>query len=85
MDYQRGEPEQLYNACTSALVFHSRAPDAKSITFASIGTSIYQWTMALAADIAVKALLTRPFDETLMSVMVEAARLFHQAPLDRHL
>ena len=38
----------------------------KSIIFASMGTSAYKWPMALAADIAVKALLSSTFEETLM-------------------
>ena len=56
----------------------------KSIIFASMGTSAYKWPMALAADIAVKALLTRTFDETLMCVVDEKTRLIYQDALDRH-
>ena len=84
MDGQRGESEQLYNAYASALALHSEAPDAKSITFVSMGTGVYKWPMALAADIAVKALLTSTFDETLMCVMDEATRVVYQGALDRH-
>lgn len=53
------------------MALHSEAPDAKSITFVSMGTGVYKWPMALAADIAVKALLTSTFDQTLMCVMTE--------------
>ena len=84
MDGQRGEAEQLYNAYASALALHSEAPDAKSIAFVSMGTGVYKWPMALAADIAVKALLTSTFDETLMCVMDEATRVVYQGALDRH-
>jgi len=34
------------------MALHSQAPDAKSIAFVSIGTGVYKWPMALAADIA---------------------------------
>jgi O-acetyl-ADP-ribose deacetylase (regulator of RNase III) len=85
MDGQRGEAEQLYNAYASALALHSEAPDAKSIAFVSMGTGVYKWPMALAADIAVKALLTSTFEETLMCVMDEATRVVYQGALDRYL
>jgi O-acetyl-ADP-ribose deacetylase (regulator of RNase III) len=84
MDGQRGEAEQLYNAYASALALHSEAPDAKSIAFVSMGTGVYKWPMALAADIAVKALLTSTFEQTLMCVMDEATRVVYQGTLDRH-
>ena len=85
MDGQRGESEQLYNAYVSALALHSQAPDAKSIAFISMGTGVYKWPMALAADIAVKSLLTSTFDQTWMCVMDEEARLIYQGALDRYL
>ena len=85
IDGQRGESEQLYNAYASALALHSEAPNAKSIAFVSMGTGVYKWPMALAADIAVKALLTSTFEETLMCVMDEKTRLIYQAALDRYL
>jgi len=85
MDGQRGESEQFYNAYASALALHSQAPDAKSIAFVSMGTGVYKWPMILAADIAVKALLTSTFEETLMCVLDEKTRLIYQAALDRHL
>ena len=85
MDGQRGESEQIYNACASVLELHSQAPDAKSIAFVSMGTGVYKWPMGLAADIAVKALLTSTFEETLMCVMDEKTRLIYQAALDRYL
>jgi len=85
MDGQRGESEQLYHASASALALHSQVPDAKSIAFVSMGTGVYKWPMALAADIAVKALLTSTFDETLMCVVDEKTRLIYQAALDRYM
>ena len=84
MDGQRGESEQLYNAYASALALHSQAPDAKSIAFISMGTGVYKWPMALAADIAVKELLTSTFEETLMCVIDEKTRLIYQDALDRY-
>ena len=84
MDGQRDESEQLYNAYASALALHSQAPDAKSIAFVSMGTGVYKWPMALAADIAVKALLTSTFEQTSMCVMDEATRVVYQGALDRH-
>ena len=81
MDGRRGESEQLYNAYASALALHSKAPDAKSIAFVSMGTGVYKWPMALAADIAVKALLTSTFDQTLMCVMDEATQVYYQKSL----
>ena len=84
MDGQRGEAEQLYNAYASALALHSEAPDAKSIAFVSMGTGVYKWPLELAADIAVKALLTSSFEQTLMCVMDESTRVVYQKPLDRY-
>jgi len=85
MDGQRGESEQLYHAYTSALALHSQVPDAKSIAFVSMGTGVYKWPVELAADIAVKALLTSTFEETLMCVVEEKTRLIYQAALDRYM
>ena len=48
------------------MALHSQTPDAKSIAFVSMGTGVYKWPMALAADIAVKALLMSTLEETLM-------------------
>jgi O-acetyl-ADP-ribose deacetylase (regulator of RNase III) len=84
MDGQRGEAEQLYNAYASALALHSQAPDAKSIAFVSMGTGVYKWPIELAANIAVKALLTSTFEETLMCVIDEATRVVYQGALDLH-
>ena len=84
MDGQRGEAEQLYNAYASALALHSQAPDAKSIAFVSMGTGVYKWPMALAADIAVKVLLTSTFEQTLMCVMDEKTRQMYRAALDSY-
>ena len=67
------------------MALHSEAPDAKSIAFVSMGTGVYKWPMALAADIAVKALLTRTFESTLMCVVDEKTRLIYQAALDRYM
>tara|TARA_B110000208_G_C11501188_1_gene333278 strand:- start:394 stop:651 length:258 start_codon:yes stop_codon:yes gene_type:complete len=83
MDGQRGESEQLYRAYASALALHSQVPDAKSIAFVSMGTGVYKWPMELAADIAVKALLTSTFDQTLMCVLDDVAREVYQAALER--
>ena len=85
MDGLRGESEQLHNAYTSALALHSQAPDAKSIAFVSMGTGVYKWPIRLAADIAVKALLTSTFDKTYMCVLDEETKLVYQDALDRHL
>ena len=85
MDGQRGEAEQLYSAYASALALHSEAPDAKSIALVSMGTGVYKWPMALAADIAVKALLTSTFEQTSMCVVEEKTRLIYQAALDRYM
>jgi len=85
MDGQRGESEQLYHAYASALALHSQVPDAKSIAFVSMGTGVYKWPVELAADIAVKALLTSTFEETLMCVVEEKTRLIYQAALDRYM
>ena len=46
------------------------------------GTGVYKWPLELAADIAVKALLTSTFDQTLMCVMDEATRVVYQGVLD---
>jgi O-acetyl-ADP-ribose deacetylase (regulator of RNase III) len=67
------------------LALHGQAPDAKNIAFVSMGTGIYKWPMASAADIAVKALLTSTFEQTLMCVVDEKTRLMYQAALDRYL
>jgi O-acetyl-ADP-ribose deacetylase (regulator of RNase III) len=67
------------------LALHGQAPDAKNIAFVSMGTGVYKWPMELAADIAVKALLTSTFEETLMCVMDERTRLIYQAALDHYL
>ena len=67
------------------MALHSQVSDAKSIAFVSMGTGVYKWPMGLAADIAVKALLTSTFEETLMCVVDEKTRLMYQAALDRYL
>ena len=85
MDGLMREPEQLWNAYNSALALHGQAPDAKNIAFVSMGTGVYKWPMALAADIAVKVLLTSTFEQTLMCVMDEEARLDYQGAFDRYL
>jgi O-acetyl-ADP-ribose deacetylase (regulator of RNase III) len=66
------------------MALHSQVSDAKSIAFVSMGTGVYKWPMGLAADIAVKALLTSTFEETLMCVIDEATRVVYQGALDRH-
>jgi O-acetyl-ADP-ribose deacetylase (regulator of RNase III) len=85
MDGQRGESEKLYNAYASTLALHRQAPDTNSIAFVSMGTGVYRWPMELAADIAVKALLTSTFEETLMCVIDEKTRLIYQCALDSYL
>ena len=84
MDGQRGESEQLYNAYASALALHSQAPDAKSIAFVSMGTGVYKWPMALAAEIAVKALLKSRFEQTLMCAKDEETKEAYQNALELH-
>ena len=84
MDGLRSEPEQLYSAYTSALALHSQVPDAKVIAFVSMGTGVYKWPMKLAADIAVKALLTNTFEKTYMCVLDEETKLVYQDAHDRH-
>jgi len=61
-----------------------QAPDAKSIAFVSMGAGICKWPIELAANIAVKALLTSTFEETLMCVIDEATRVVYQGALDLH-
>jgi len=51
----------------------------------SMGTGIYKWPIGLAADIAIKALLTSMFEETLMCVTDEKTNLIYQVILDRYL
>ena len=79
MDGQRGEAEQLASAYSSALTFYNEVPDAKSIAFVSMGTGVYKWPLALAADIATRELLKSKFDKTLLCVMDEQTRDAYQA------
>jgi len=67
------------------MALHSQVPDAKSIAFVSMGTGVYKWPMELAADIAVKALLTNTFENTLLCVIDDKTRLIYQAAIDRYL
>jgi len=67
------------------MALHSQVPDAKSIAFVSMGTGVYKWPMELAADIAVKALLTSTFENTLLCVIDDKTRLIYQAAIDRYL
>ena len=62
-----------------------QAPDAKSIAFVSMGAGICKWPIELAANIAVKALLSSTFEQTFMSVMDEQTRLIYQGALNRYL
>jgi len=78
MDGQRGEAEQLASAYSSALAFYNEVPDAKSIAFVSMGTGVYKWPLALAADIAIRELLKSEFD-TFLCVMDEQTRDAYQA------
>jgi len=59
-------------------VLRNQVPDAKSIAFVSMGTGLYMWPMELAVGIAVKALLTRTFESTLMCVVDGATRALFQ-------
>ena len=79
MDGQRGEAEQLTSAYASALAFYSQVLDAKSIAFVSMGTGVYKWPLALAADIAIRELLKSEFEETFLCVMDEQTRDAYQA------
>lgn len=79
MDGQRGEAEQLASAYSSALTFYNEVPDAKSIAFVSMGTGVYKWPLALAADIAIRELLKSEFEETFLCVMDEETRDAYQA------
>jgi hypothetical protein len=42
-----------------------------------MGTGVYKWPMALAADVAAKALLMSTFEQALMCVMDEATRVVY--------
>ena len=79
MDGQRGEAEQLASAYSSALAFYNQVPDAKSIAFVSMGTGVYKWPLALAADIAIRELLKSKFEETFLCVIDEQTRDAYQA------
>ena len=67
------------------MALHSQVPNAKSIAFVSMGTGVYKWPVELAADIAVKALLTSTFENTLLCVIDDKTRLIYQAALDRYM
>ena len=83
MDGTRGEKELLRAAYANALAFYDQVPEAKSIAFVSMGTGIYKWPLALAAEIAVKELLKSRFERTYMCVIDKATRLVYQSALDR--
>ena len=85
MDGLRGEHDELAKAYASALAFYGQLTDVTSIAFVLMGTGVYKWPIDLAADIAVNAMLTSTFDETLMCVMDEKTRLLYQTALDRYL
>ena len=78
MDGQRGEAEQLASAYISALGFYDQVPDAKSIAFVSMGTGVYKWPLAMAADIATRELLKSKFDKTFLCVMDENTKRAYQ-------
>lgn len=84
MDGNRGEKELLTAAYKNTLAFYNQIPDAKSIAFVSMGTGVYKWPMALAAEIAVKELLKSRFKENYMCVIDEESRLIYQSALDRY-
>lgn len=84
MDGNRGERELLAAAYKNTLAFYNQIPDAKSIAFISMGTGVYKWPMALAAEIAVKELMMSQFKENYMCVLDEESRLIYQSALDRY-
>jgi O-acetyl-ADP-ribose deacetylase (regulator of RNase III) len=84
MDGYRDEEELLAAAYKNTLAFYNQIPDAKSIAFVSMGTGVYKWPMALAAEIAVKELLKSRFKENYMCVIDEESRLIYQSALDRY-
>ena len=79
MDGQRGEKEQLASAYSCTLAFYNQISDAQSIAFVSMGTGVYKWPLALAADIATRELLKSEFEETFLCVMDEETRDAYQA------
>ena len=83
MDGMRGERELLSAAYANALAFYNQVPEARSIAFVSMGTGIYKWPLALAAEIAVQELLKSQFEKTYMCVIDKATRLVYQSALDR--
>ena len=83
MDGQRGEAEQLASAYSSALAFYNEVHDAKSIAFVSMGTGVYKWPLALAADIAIWELLKSRFEETFLCVMDDSTRDAYELALNR--
>ena len=83
MDGTRGEKELLSAAYANTLKFYKQIPEARSIAFVSMGTGIYKWPLALAAEIAVKELLKSRFERTYMCVIDEATRLVYQSALNR--
>jgi O-acetyl-ADP-ribose deacetylase (regulator of RNase III) len=84
MNGKRDEEELLAAAYSNALAFYNQIPGAKSIAFVSMGTGVYKWSMALAAEIAVKELLKSRFKENYMCVLDEESRLIYQSALDRY-
>ena len=82
MDGTRGKRELLSAAYANALAFYNQVPEAKSIAFVSMGTGIYKWPLALAAEIAVKELLKSRFEKTYMCVIDKATQLVYQSTLD---
>ena len=85
MDGNRGEPQQLASAYASALGFYRQVTNAKSIAFVSMGTGVYRWPLASAAEIAVKELMESEFEETTMCVIDEPTRIIYQAALDKNI
>ena len=84
IDGTRGEEELLAAAYKNTLAFYNQIPDAKSIAFVSMGTGVYKWPMALAAEIAAKELLKSRFEENYMCVLDEQSRLIYQSALNRY-
>ena len=84
MNGKRDEEELLAAAYSNALGFYNQITDAKSIAFVSMGTGVYKWPMALAAEIAAKELLKSRFEENYMCVLDEESRLIYQSALNRY-
>tara|TARA_B110000967_G_C18774618_1_gene504894 strand:+ start:189 stop:695 length:507 start_codon:yes stop_codon:yes gene_type:complete len=82
MDGQRGEKEQLASAYSSTLDFYKQISDAQSIAFVSMGTGVYKWPLAVAADIATRELLKSEFEETLLCAIDENTKNAYELTME---